>query len=328
MAAYAALVSLMHMIEQTQNHPRPPIYLDQKQVESLTVNITFLQDFLEGYSHGNNKEAEILFQSQIAEAAYAAEDIIESQIVDQIHGTSTSSKDDLLYRGLHKVIQDMDFIKKDLVKIKEKREIQNDEELPKQYTTIPADSARPPPTGQSFMLVSDDVLNDIMDKLTGQQSNRQIIPIVGMGGIGKTTLAQNIYVKLLIVQHFDVCGWATVSQEYNVQRILKELLFCLKDHHNIGILSEDDLGEKLYKSLSGRRYLIVIDDIWSIEAWQKLKFFFPQNNNGSRIMITTRISEIAFHLIGSIGLEMNLLDEDESWKLLCKKVFGEEDCPS
>ncbi|KAL8458621.1 hypothetical protein ACS0TY_036221 [Phlomoides rotata] len=53
-----------------------------------------------------------------------------------------------------------------------------------------------------------------MDKLTGQQCNLQIIPIVGMGGIGKTTLARNIYAKQLIKEHFDICAWATISQEY------------------------------------------------------------------------------------------------------------------
>ncbi|KAL0441550.1 UNVERIFIED_CONTAM: putative late blight resistance proteinR1B-16 [Sesamum radiatum] len=94
------------------------------------------------------------------------------------------------------------------------------------------------------------------------------------------------------------------------------------------ISSEEELGEMLYKSLSGRRYLIVMDDMWSIEAWDKLKLFFPNNNNESRIVITTRLSNLALQISGSGGLRMNFLEEDESWDLFCKIVFGEEaGCP-
>lgn len=82
MAAYGALVSVMQIIGQIQTHPNPPISLDQKQVESLTELITFLQDFLEGYSPnvGYTKE-EDFWESRIVEVAYDAEDVIESHIV-------------------------------------------------------------------------------------------------------------------------------------------------------------------------------------------------------------------------------------------------------
>ncbi|GFP93648.1 putative late blight resistance protein homolog r1a-6 [Phtheirospermum japonicum] len=93
-------------------------------------------------------------------------------------------------------------------------------------------------------------------------------------------------------------------------------------------MSRDELGKKLYKSLFGRRYLIVLDDIWSSEAWDRVKTFFPNNNNGSRIMVTTRLSNVAFHLNGSCDiLEMSFLDRDKSWNLFCKSTFGENNCP-
>ncbi|GFQ06340.1 putative late blight resistance protein homolog r1a-6 [Phtheirospermum japonicum] len=152
-----------------------------------------------------------------------------------------------------------------------------------------------------------------MDKLTGHQSNLRIIPIVGMGGIGKTTLARNIYVNPVIVQHFDLRGWTTISQEYNSKGILFEVLKTMGSKGDLSQISEDKLGDKLYKSLCGWRYLIVLDDIWSIEAWDKVKTFFPDNDNGSRIMVTTRLSKLASQLSGSDG-SLN-------------STFGEESCP-
>ncbi|KAI3459667.1 hypothetical protein Pfo_016330 [Paulownia fortunei] len=308
MAAYAALVSLMHIIEQIQHHPRPPISLDQKQIESLMEKVTLLQDFLEGYSHGSSKEADGL-ESRIADAAYAAEDMIESHVVDKILSRSTSHWKNI---SLQKVIEDMDFIKTEVMKIKEKTGIQD--QLPR--NSMSAGSLTSPPTGQNSMVGFDDVLNEILDKLTGQQFNRQIISIVGMGGIGKTTLARNIYVKPLIVQHFDIRAWVTITQEYDMREILLEVLLCQEKEstQNLSKMNEDKLGEKLHKSLSGRKYLIILDDMWSIKVWDKVEFFFPDNNNGSRIIITT-------------SYQIWLLNEDQSWNLLCKNVFGEESCP-
>ncbi|KAG8380180.1 hypothetical protein BUALT_Bualt07G0166700 [Buddleja alternifolia] len=333
MAAYAALVSVLHIIEQIQLHPSPPISLDQKQVQSLTETLTFLQDFLEVHPHDGSQEAYDL-EGRIRDAARAAEDVIESHIVDRIRGGSTSSHGEHsidLYQDLWKVIKDMDFIKKEMVlEIKAKKEIQDDK-LPTQYSILPVGSSRTPsPTSENIMVGLDDILIEIMERLTGQQSKRLIIPIVGMGGIGKTTLARNVYAKPIIVEYFDICAWVTISQNYNVREILLEILLNSKKDESwesLKGMSEENLGEKLYKTLSGRRYLIVMDDMWSIEVWDKLKFFFPDYNNGSRIMITTRLSNLSFHLIGSDGFSMKLLDDDKSWNLLCKYVFGEEGYP-
>ncbi|KAL7099487.1 hypothetical protein ACP275_09G087000 [Erythranthe tilingii] len=133
------------------------------------------------------------------------------------------------------------------------------------------------------------------------------------------------------MKHFDIRAWATVSQNYNVREILVEILLCIskdESRESLSGKSEGELGERVHKSLYGRRYLIVLDDIWSVDVWDKVQLFFPDNGQGSRVMITTRLSNIVLQLIGSHGLVMDLLDDDKSWDLLCGNIFGkEEDCP-
>ncbi|KAG8372156.1 hypothetical protein BUALT_Bualt12G0037200 [Buddleja alternifolia] len=280
-----------------------------------------MQDFLEVFPHD--------LESRISHAAHAAEDLIESAIVDRIHGVSKSNSegnDRDLFKDLEQVIKDMDIIKKEAMGIK----LKNDDKLTRRYSMAQVGSSRLPSSARGNTTVGfDDCLTEIMDKLTGQQSKRLIIPIVGMGGIGKTTLARNVYVNPLIVEYFDICAWVTITQDYNVREILLEVLVSSFKHERESLsgMSEEELGENVYKCLCGRRYLIVMDDIWNTEAWDKLKFYFPDNNNGSRLLITTRLSKLAFHLMGSNGFEMKLLDEDKSWILFSQKVFGEEVCP-
>ncbi|KAL0354516.1 UNVERIFIED_CONTAM: putative late blight resistance proteinR1B-14 [Sesamum radiatum] len=331
-AAYAALVSLLHTIEQIQHHLRPPVWLDQNQVQSLQEKVAFLQDFLEDYSHRLSQEHGDDLMVRIADAAHAAEDVIESGIVDQIldqptsrHGGKMSSIDHF-YQDLQNEIAHMELIKKEVIEIKGKMGLIRDH---LHRDSVPAGSLSSSTSmGQKQAMVGiDDVLNEIMDKLTGQYSSRRIIPIVGMGGIGKTTLARNVCQNPLIVQYFDIRAWVTVSQEYSTRQVLLELnLDIEKDEGNKKRLRQksEELGEILYKRLSGARYLIIMDDMWTAEVWDNVKFFFPNNNCESRIMITTRLSNLALQITGSHGLKMNFLDEDESWDLLCKTVFGEE----
>ncbi|XP_012852916.1 PREDICTED: putative late blight resistance protein homolog R1B-17 [Erythranthe guttata] len=348
MAAYAALVSVLTIIDHIQNHPRLSISFDKNQLESLGEKVGFLLDFIETDTHGVISEQAQVLERRIASAAYAAEDVIESHVVDRIqpagsvevHRLRKVVKDIMHSMRLKKarkeennagsismldlqaVIEDMDSIKKKVIEFRDESG-SNDDMQPTSTTT--SSSTPLITTGKNTMVGFDEQLLQLLDKLTGQRSNRHIIPIVGMGGIGKTTLAQNAYEHSLIVHHFDIRTWVTISQKYSVKELLLQLLSMISSD----IDSEDDeqlLGQKLHKILWGRRYLIVIDDIWGVEAWDNLNLFFPENNNGSRIVVTTRISHVATQFDSSL-FELSFLDEDKSWDLFCQKAFGEAGCP-
>ncbi|KAJ9551567.1 hypothetical protein OSB04_015612 [Centaurea solstitialis] len=168
----------------------------------------------------------------------------------------------------------------------------------------------------------------IRDKLTEDTKQLSSVSIVGMGGLGKTTLANKVFNDSFVVYHFHIRAWVTVSQSYKRRDLLIQILTSIDSQQDLEKDDDSKLREKLHKKLMGRRFLIVIDDIWSTEAWDELKLFFPHENTASRILLTTRLNEVALHVKPHGFLHsLPCLTEEESWELLKLKVFHGDECP-
>ncbi|XP_055832902.1 putative late blight resistance protein homolog R1B-13 isoform X3 [Solanum dulcamara] len=169
--------------------------------------------------------------------------------------------------------------------------------------------------------------NWIMKKLTSRPADLDVIPITGMPGSGKTTLAYKVYNDKSISSHFDLRAWCTVGQEYDEKKLLDKIFNQVSDSDSK--LSENvDVADKLRKQLYGKRYLIVLDDVWDTTTWDELTRPFPIVEKGSRIILTTREKEVALHgKLYSAPLYLRLLRPEESWDLLEKRAFGNESCP-
>ncbi|KAJ9551661.1 hypothetical protein OSB04_015706 [Centaurea solstitialis] len=181
---------------------------------------------------------------------------------------------------------------------------------------------------EDFVVGFDRDAKIIRDKLTEDTKQLSFVSIVGMGGLGKTTLAAKLFNDSFLKYHFHIRAWATVSQTYAKRDLLIQILTSIGVQEDLQKDHDSKLHEKLHKKLMGRRYLIVIDDIWSIEAWDNLRLFFPHENTGCRILLTTRINEVALH-VKPHGYVHSLpcLTEEESWELLKHKVFHGDECP-
>ncbi|KAK9265587.1 hypothetical protein L1049_001694 [Liquidambar formosana] len=163
-----------------------------------------------------------------------------------------------------------------------------------------------------------------------------VISVVGMGGLGKTTMAKKVYDDAKVKKHFQSHVWITVSQSFKLVELLKDTIQQLfneiKQPVPLGVETMNNQGLKavINEFLQDRSYLLVLDDVWSINDWDVFKYVFPNNNCGSRIILTTRVGEVAsrssmeFH--GDV-YELKPLSPEDSWTLFCRKTFYENFCP-
>ncbi|KAF3455428.1 hypothetical protein FNV43_RR00053 [Rhamnella rubrinervis] len=172
------------------------------------------------------------------------------------------------------------------------------------------------------------LVNQLIDP---RNSRRSVTSIIGMGGLGKTTLARKIYNKIYKEpprkNPFLCVAWVHVSQGYNRTRFFLDLLECFNlNYHS---LSDDgDLASKVREHLGGKRYFVVMDDIWKTEVWEDVKIAFPDDLNGSRILITSRHKEIASAASPGTPYLLSFLDNEASWELFCRNqrlMFLEEE---
>ncbi|XP_010058431.2 disease resistance protein RPM1 [Eucalyptus grandis] len=168
-------------------------------------------------------------------------------------------------------------------------------------------------------------------------SGRQVISVVGMGGLGKTTLVNEVYQDPEVKKHFRVCASINFSGSPNIGELLQDM------RQQIGRVIEQPIPrgadtmniywlKMLIKDLlQGVRYLVVLDDIWRIDEWDAVKHALPNNMCGSRIIITTRNYDLAYtscrEFQGKV-YKMEPLPVGQSWKLFCTKTFQGSSCPS
>ncbi|KAE9464535.1 hypothetical protein C3L33_03642, partial [Rhododendron williamsianum] len=121
--------------------------------------------------------------------------------------------------------------------------------------------------------------------------DHRVVSIIGNAGLGKTTLARKVYNS--VRQHFGCSAWICVSQQPNYKELLRDVA------RQVGLEKEkikQGVESNLFAFLSGKRYAIVIDDIWHTKAWDALKVGLPMNSeNGSRIILTSRNTKVGVH---------------------------------
>ncbi|CAA0828954.1 Unknown protein [Striga hermonthica] len=157
-----------------------------------------------------------------------------------------------------------------------------------------------------------------------------IISIIGMPGLGKTTIAYKVYESEVIRREFPVRIWVYVTQVLNRKDVL---LTILKDFtsQDLSAWTDHQLTQEVRRRLTGAgRFLLVMDDVWKVDVWNAISDVLPMRNNRAKVLITSRDTKVGDHANpGRDLLELRRMREDESWRLLRLQVFGRQDydCP-
>ncbi|KAJ9175783.1 hypothetical protein P3X46_014299 [Hevea brasiliensis] len=194
----------------------------------------------------------------------------------------------------------------------------------------------------------DDVISQLKAKLMTEEKQVRVVSIVGMGGLGKTTLANNVYNHIEVRQQFDCFSWTFISKQFSAREVLVGILMDVMSSEDeskletmekekpvksklkemkekmelFETMTENDLIKILRNVLEDKRYLVVLDDIWTNEAWHRLRPAFPNGVSGSKVLFTTRNSGVAYYADRwSSPVELRPLTNDEGWQLLSRKAF-------
>ncbi|KAM3355009.1 hypothetical protein ACQJBY_025650 [Aegilops geniculata] len=307
----------------------------RKEVKHISDELSSMKDALERLTDVDELDIQTArWRDAVREMSYDIEDIIDDFMCkigeknkksgfvhDTIQRLRTS-------RARHQIAGQIEDIKKIMRETSERRErykvdvpISRNVAVDQRVVALYEDAAK--------LVGMEGPTNEVVSWLKDEEKQLKVVSIVGFGGLGKTTLAKEVYHKLKA--EFQCSAFVPVSQKPNIPKLLSSLLTQLGCGQSFHDCELNVLLDQLRENLKNKRYLVIIDDLWDESAWNIIKCAFRENSLGSRLIVTTRIKTLAVaccfghhkHI-----LEMKPLIEEDSRKLFFGRIFGSEEACS
>ncbi|XP_073362252.1 disease resistance protein RPM1-like [Aegilops tauschii subsp. strangulata] len=203
-----------------------------------------------------------------------------------------------------------------------------------------ASAARSMNQGQALQFTRDEDLVGIEENkerlircLTGggyglEQSSSKVTMVWGMPGVGKTTLVDHVYNTVKV--EFDAAAWVTVSESYRNEDLLKKIATQFGITDDITNIEMRGLAKSIHNYLQGKKYILVLDDVWAERLLPEIRNVFPTSNCTGRFVITSRKQAVLSTRESAYAINLEPQQAHHSWVLFCKGAFWNADdkkCP-
>ncbi|MED6218205.1 hypothetical protein PIB30_024843 [Stylosanthes scabra] len=283
------------------------------QIRSLSDELKFMNIFIKS-SEGKRHDPVV---NQIIDVAYEAEDVVDTYVVNVNKQRSRNMLSKFFHiKGhvmmLHEVNAQMQDIKSRIEEIYQNKS---------KYGIQQGDFQSP--------IENKDFAKDLFLARRRDVEEEEVVGLVH---------ESNLREDIQVVELFAYQAWVVWERPLLLERSTTRRRSRTCSHVVCGLLDlpaeefkdltdQEKMKRKVRECMSGEKYLLVLDDIWKTQVWDELQEAFPDNNNGSRILITTRVEEISHYTRATFTYRLPFLDQSKSWELFCKKVFCKEKCP-
>ncbi|KAL8530011.1 hypothetical protein ACS0TY_007184 [Phlomoides rotata] len=329
--AEAAVTFLLEEVKEVLKWYKDLITGAENEFQQLNNDLSLLKAYLKDAAKKTNKEEVFReLERQIREVVYDAEDTIENCLAKAAAGKEKNvvrRKLDSNRVSLAKQVRSFreDKLKPTLEKVKSFATMDGPStSVEESWTKQKKDQS----IRQDKVVGFEDEEETLINYLMEPKKELDVISIIGMPGLGKTTLAWKICQNEQICFKFPTRIWVHVSQRFNSREVFLNILkkFTSNDMSNT---SDQDLSQAVRSCLEKEIFLLVMDDVWNVEDWKVIQNVLPISNGNGKVLITSREKNVGIH--ANVMREphmLRFLRHDESWELLQLEVFGNlEDCP-